>query len=511
MAKTPFSAKKHDINTINSGYQYTTDDQMSIEALNNTIENSFYALNTAESVSKQLSNLGVNDKVEFKGSNPNILLNGNFKINQRGLPNYIANANMDIVDKWKIQTEGSFDVSTNTFTSNTRFSAIRQEVENFDSFRGKILTYSIYVKNVEENTFGVNVRDGVSTYLKDGLTQGLNTFTVTIDENATQLIFDIQNRVAGTHSIQLEYAKVELGSIATPFSPKPYEEELANCQVIKGGLATTYSNPNLLINGNFLINQRGKDYYSGAIYSVDRWTLTGSSTSFDTKTKLFQTSTQYGSIRQLFEDYASYAGKTVTLSCKISNITGSDVYLALADGSQTKQINISTDGIYSVTTTITDSPTRLVCMIYKTGTAGNLAKATIEYMKLEFGEVATSFSPRPYAEELALCQRYYLKLQQTTNYAIYWKGWFNGGTVNFDALVHTPVTFRTKPTITTNGNLLITKTTGGTLTITSFSVHYMYTNQLLVRCVSSGGTQGQECVLQANNDTTTYIEFDAEM
>ena len=31
----------------------------------------------------------------------------------------------------------------------------------------------------------------------------------------------------------------------------------------------------------------------------------------------------------------------------------------------------------------------------------------IEYVKLEMGELATPLSPRPYAEELAMCQRYY--------------------------------------------------------------------------------------------------------
>ena len=39
MAKTPFSATKHDKSTLNSGNQYTKDDQMSIEALNYMIEN----------------------------------------------------------------------------------------------------------------------------------------------------------------------------------------------------------------------------------------------------------------------------------------------------------------------------------------------------------------------------------------------------------------------------------------------------------------------------------------
>lgn len=279
-------------------------------------------------------------------------------------------------------------------------------------------------------------------------------------------------------------------------------------------VANNVSNPNLLLNGDFKINQRGQISYNGSnVYSVDRWLLTGATSSFNAETKQFKTSTQYGSFRQIVEDYTNYAGKTVTLSCKIStfNSVGDDFYLAIADGSQTKQVKVSSSGITSVTATISGNPTRLICMLYKTGATGNLVEATIEYMKLELGEVATNFSSRVYAEEFALCQRYFQVLTNTSPYSIYWTCWFNGGTTNADGLLPIPVTMRTKPTMKMKGSFIVVKKTGGTYNISSVLVHSIYDNQLLIRCVSSGGSQGEECIVQANNDNSTSVEFDAEI
>ena len=39
--------------------------------------------------------------------------------------------------------------------------------------------------------------------------------------------------------------------------------------------------------------------------------------------------------------------------------------------------------------------------------------ANVEWIKLEYGDKATPFTPRPYAEELMLCQRYYRRVYKT--------------------------------------------------------------------------------------------------
>lgn len=457
-------------------------------------------------------------------SNPNLLLNGDFKVNQRGLNNYIANTNMDIVDKWKIQSEGSFDVSTNTFTSNTRFSAIRQEVKNFDAFRGKTLTYSIYVNNVEENTFGVNVRDGVSTYLKGGLTQGLNTFTVTIDENATQLIFDIQNRVAGTHSIQLEYAKVELGSIATPFSPKPYEEELVNCQVVEGGLATTYSNPNLLINGDFRVNQRGETSYTGSKYTVDRWQSAGGNvtvtpTENGVKISVTEGGKYYSLIRQKIEmNLLQYLNKKITVSTLVRSLSGNgSVVLRVqlfSDSNYSTRVGnanvfLNNTGISSATTIIPETARYIMVDIYK-GT--EYAKEfEIDYIKLELGSIATAFSPRPYAEELALCQRYYRRINSTKVSDKLIGLCISNGSVGFLPYVF-DIHMRTSPTLHHNGLSIYNGVSGGNINISSITVGLVAEpiNNFNLQ-INFTGEVAKIYMLRINKGAGNYIEFDAEI
>lgn len=172
------------------------------------------------------------------------------------------------------------------------------------------------------------------------------------------------------------------------------------------------SNPNLLINGDFRVNQRGEPSYSGdnsVKYFVDRWCFYWSSgLSYDTQSKLL-TATSNGSIAQYIEDSQQLLGKTLTLSCKVNGI----IYY------KTATLNSS----YNSNTYIIDENignTGFKMQLYWTSSSSLLrvslatnsapTSITIDYIKLEIGSVATALSPRPYAEELAMCQRYYLPL-----------------------------------------------------------------------------------------------------
>lgn len=173
------------------------------------------------------------------------------------------------------------------------------------------------------------------------------------------------------------------------------------------------SNPNLLINGDFSINQRGQEEYGNTSrYTVDRWQLstrTNANISFNASTKtLSNTGTISGYFIQRIEpnDVAKIWGKTWTFSAKVNGNIYSKTFTA-PDTAPT-----SSQGI---------APT-LVCVqnicdvrLFYYANSGILGftfdiwqgSVTIEYAKLELGSVATPFSPRPYAEELLLCQRYY--------------------------------------------------------------------------------------------------------
>ena len=95
---TQWSGKKVNANNINDGKEFEKKDRVTREQLNAIVNNSLFASNIAENVANQLSSLGANDKVEFKGSNPNLLINGDFRVNQRGLPEYTSTGFS--VDHW---------------------------------------------------------------------------------------------------------------------------------------------------------------------------------------------------------------------------------------------------------------------------------------------------------------------------------------------------------------------------------------------------------------------------
>jgi len=106
---------------------------------------------------------------------------------------------------------------------------------------------------------------------------------------------------------------------------------------------------------------------------------------------------------------------------------------------------------YSATGAVTSVATTLNAELYITG------------VQLEAGPVATPFERRPYGVELALCQRYYFKLQPsfdiTLTYASIPGAGLNSAAIN----VYLPVPMRINPSIThnfANANFVTTAPTG---------------------------------------------------
>lgn len=182
------------------------------------------------------------------------------------------------------------------------------------------------------------------------------------------------------------------------------------------------SNPNLLINGDFSINQRGQSSYSEFAnkYCVDRWRTSGNSVTvtpmdYGCSVSVGGTGQYYSVLEQIIEDYASLIGKPVTLSANIKSVSVNlqpyqySIRIRCYDTNNeiigSSEDWITTAGNYSCTFTVPSNTAKVSCLLYKNKAVD--CTFEIEYMKLEIGSVATPFSPRPYAEELAMCQRYY--------------------------------------------------------------------------------------------------------
>lgn len=218
-------------------------------------------------------------------------------------------------------------------------------------------------------------------------------------------------------------------------------------------MGTKFSNPNLLINPDFRINQRRQTSYnakSTRIYTVDRWhILDCSATVLDDGLKV--QSNNGGWLAQKLEKAVN---GVATLSIKISEISGK---LSFADSMN--EVTITSAGVYSITL----SNVNQFSMYLHENTS-----ATIEWAKLEKGSIATPFvTPNP-AEELVKCRGYYIFV------ASHFYGVANpNGFINEDLTLFR--NFRTDPTV----NIKATYSSGvteSTLTLKGSNIngYYLY-------------------------------------
>ena len=176
------------------------------------------------------------------------------------------------------------------------------------------------------------------------------------------------------------------------------------------------SNPNLLDNPDFKINQKGQtSYNSPHQYTVDRWlhnTVDGFKVILTSDGIVLNTldvpdGTVKGTLVQYIEDYKKLLGKTATISCKIKDgqIQTKEVVIPTSEGS-TKALNIGASRndvdlflYYNGSDRLSFNIRSNVTDIYRT--------MVLEWVKLELGSCPTPFVPPNLALELIKCQRYY--------------------------------------------------------------------------------------------------------
>lgn len=163
-------------------------------------------------------------------------------------------------------------------------------------------------------------------------------------------------------------------------------------------LGTKFSNPNLLINPNFSINQRGASSYTSG-YTVDRWKISNATLNATTKT-LSNPNSASGNFLQSLENKPT---GTFTVTLNVASVTGTVKFL-WQDGSTPKTGVAISKGVN--TYTFTASSLTWVGIQIASG-----ASIQLDYMKLEEGSVATHFIEPNKADELLKCQRYYEKME----------------------------------------------------------------------------------------------------
>ena len=132
-------------------------------------------------------------------------------------------------------------------------------------------------------------------------------------------------------------------------------------------------------------------------------------------------------------------------------------------------------------------------------------------VQLEVGSVATDFEHKSFNQELALCKRYYQQFPQSPADAY---GPIASGRIRNSTNAHLIVFFpemRSSPTCTKVGNLRILHAATST-GVNSVASSHMARNIIFIEgIVSSGLTQGEGCMMTANNDLSGKITLSAEL
>ena len=159
-----------------------------------------------------------------KFSNPNLLINPDFKINQRAKNTYSSTGAGCTVDRWVGTNVNTVVNSDNTVTVSSLSGAgyYTQHEENISY--GKH-TYSIYVQAITGTVKAFYKSKDSKDNELGTLKQGLNTFT-SVDDGFKSFFLSI----AGGSSVTLKYAKVEQGTVATSFIAPNQAEEYLKCE-----------------------------------------------------------------------------------------------------------------------------------------------------------------------------------------------------------------------------------------------------------------------------------------
>tara|TARA_R100001224_G_scaffold33152_1_gene18556 strand:+ start:7019 stop:8077 length:1059 start_codon:yes stop_codon:yes gene_type:complete len=126
-------------------------------------------------------------------------------------------------------------------------------------------------------------------------------------------------------------------------------------------------------------------------------------------------------------------------------------------------------------------------------------------VQLEVGSVATEFEHRSFGEELALCQRYYQRIDTSVNQAIGPGTRQTTDTVRFS--IPTPVALRTSPSISTSGTVQCQESDGSSTSITSISA----LTSPLSYAVATGTASGVVAGAISVNAYGGLVEIDAEL
>ena len=307
---------------------------------------------------------------------------------------------------------------------------------------------------------------------------------------------------------------------------------------------------NKIINGDFRVWQRGTSF-SVSGYNADRWTTLSLQAGDTTTQQTFTPGTApvagYEGLYYLrlsnsglagtryflqrIEDVRVLAGQTATLSfwakasasATLTSVVGGQNF-----GSGGSSFNNGTSQANTLTTswqrfTQTASISSVSGKTIGTGSylelAFQFANTSVNYdiwgVQLEAGSTATAFQTATgtIQGELAACQRYYYRANAGQNYEIFGAGNSNTSTRGY-AVVRLPVTMRIIPSALEYSTLFYGPydiAGGGAVSALTITTNSNSLNNVSVTITNTGNTVNMYSSLYANNSSSAYLAFTAEL
>lgn len=171
------------------------------------------------------------------------------KIND--IENGYVGANIYTVDRWKFNNYDSnlltihdSYVTLTSINTNT-YKQILQKVDNWQDYVGETLTLSVKLRVPQNTRAYIQMNCGsknAATEVTD--TNGewkIVTAKLSIDENANRLYVGVGIYEYSSGSVDIKWAKLELGSVATKFIPPQKSSELMKCKYYYQEITTNQS------------------------------------------------------------------------------------------------------------------------------------------------------------------------------------------------------------------------------------------------------------------------------
>ena len=331
--------------------------------------------------------------------------------------------------------------------------------------------------------------------------------------------------------------------------------DIADQQDNLGGAVAPYvAGKNFVINGGMDIWQRGTTFSAGSTYNADRWWGNNSAVTtfwsrestivpagFTYSMKVSQTNNiAYALAAQSIEtaNVLALAGQTVTLSVYLASSASMTITPVLdyststdvAPGGTWTAITPTSGGSFTINgTTFTRNST--VFAIPSTAKSlkveiinTSLAVGAAFYftgVQLELGSVATPFARAggSIGGELALCQRYYYRLNwdALSSYQIFGQGGANSTTqartiIPFGTQLRVKPTAIDYPTVATYFTVIDFADAGQAATAVSIDTNQSSsTAGFLLWTVSSGLTANRPYIVRGSNSTGAYLGWSAEL